>query len=192
MSKIDIEFRSKTFQSTIGCVKKGVCGKIIHRPEPFAVEDAPHSLSYIQVWAVWRKRRRWTNHASPISVGVPSWAYICVRWHCQALQMYSCWYVSTVCPKSLRFCQPSCSPLWRTPHIGFGDQSCRRYWAAGLFQLEYIHILHGTSSHKAHNLRCKYGFHLRSKDQWNWQSLVFQVLVASRSYTHRAVARAYS
>ena len=56
MGKIDIEFRSKSSQGTIGCVKQGVCGKIIHRSEPFALEDPPQSLSDIQMRTVWRKK----------------------------------------------------------------------------------------------------------------------------------------
>ena len=56
MGKIDIEFRSKSSQSTIGCVKQGVCGKIIHRSEPFALEDSPQSLRDIQMRTVWRKK----------------------------------------------------------------------------------------------------------------------------------------
>ena len=56
MGKIDIEFRSKSSQSTIGCIKQGVCGKIIHRSEPFALEDSPQSLSDIQMRTVrWKK-----------------------------------------------------------------------------------------------------------------------------------------
>ena len=56
MGKIDIEFRTKSSQSTIGCVKQGVCGKIIHRSEPFTLEDSPQSLRDIQMRTVWRKK----------------------------------------------------------------------------------------------------------------------------------------
>ena len=56
MGKIDIEFRSKSSQSTIGCVKQGICGRIIHRSEPFAIEYSPQSLSDIQMRTVrWKK-----------------------------------------------------------------------------------------------------------------------------------------
>ena len=48
MGKIDIEFRSNSCQGTIGRVKQGICGKIIHRSEPFALEDSPQSLCDIQ------------------------------------------------------------------------------------------------------------------------------------------------
>lgn len=44
MGKIDIVFRSKSRQSGICCVKQGVCRKIIHRSEPFALYDLPQSL----------------------------------------------------------------------------------------------------------------------------------------------------
>ena len=56
MDKIDIEFRTKSSQSTIGCVRQGVCGKIIHRSEPFTLEDSPQSLCDIQMRTVWRKK----------------------------------------------------------------------------------------------------------------------------------------
>ena len=56
MGKIDIELRSKSSQSTIGCVKQGVSGKIIHRSEPFALEYSPQCLSDIQMRTVrWKK-----------------------------------------------------------------------------------------------------------------------------------------
>ena len=58
MGKIDVEIRTKSSQSTIGCVKQGVCGKIIHRPEPFALEDSPQSLRDIQMRTVWRKKEK--------------------------------------------------------------------------------------------------------------------------------------
>ena len=56
MGKIDTEFRSNSSQSTIGCVKQGICGKIIHRSEPLALKDSPQSLSDIQMRTVWRKK----------------------------------------------------------------------------------------------------------------------------------------
>ena len=56
MGKIDIEFRSKSGQRSIGCIKQRVCGEIIHRSEPFALENSPQSLRYIQMRAVrWEK-----------------------------------------------------------------------------------------------------------------------------------------
>ena len=55
MGKIDVEFGSKSSQSPIGCVKQGVCGKIIHRSEPFALEDSPQRLRDIRMRTIWRK-----------------------------------------------------------------------------------------------------------------------------------------
>ena len=56
MGKTDIEFRTKSSQSAICCVKQGVCGKIIHRSEPFALEDSPQCLSDIKMRTVGRKK----------------------------------------------------------------------------------------------------------------------------------------
>lgn len=57
MSKIDIEFRSKRSQRTVGCLEQGICGAIIRRSEPFALEDSPERLGDIQMWTVrWEKK----------------------------------------------------------------------------------------------------------------------------------------
>ena len=45
MGKIDIEFRSKRSQRTVSCIEQGVCGAIIRRSEPFALEDSPERLA---------------------------------------------------------------------------------------------------------------------------------------------------
>ena len=55
MGKIDIEFSSKCSERTIGCIKEGICGAIIHRSEPFALEDSPESLGDIQMWTIGRQ-----------------------------------------------------------------------------------------------------------------------------------------
>ena len=52
MGKIDIEFRSKRCQSTVGCIEQGICGAIIRRSDPFAFENSPERLGDIQMWAV--------------------------------------------------------------------------------------------------------------------------------------------
>lgn len=56
MGKIDFELRSKSSQSSIGCVKQGVCGEIIHKSEPSALEDSSQLLGNVERWAVWRKK----------------------------------------------------------------------------------------------------------------------------------------
>ncbi len=53
MGKIDIEFRSKRSQRTVSCIDQGVCGAIIRRSEPFALEDSPERLGDIQMWTIW-------------------------------------------------------------------------------------------------------------------------------------------
>lgn len=53
MGKIDIEFRPNSCQRTVGCIEQGICGAIIRRSEPFALEDSPKRLGDIQMWAVW-------------------------------------------------------------------------------------------------------------------------------------------
>lgn len=57
MGKVDIEFRSKCSQRTVGCIEKGICGTVIHRSEPFALEDSPERFGYIQMWTVWRQEK---------------------------------------------------------------------------------------------------------------------------------------
>ena len=57
MGKIDIEFRSKRSQRTAGCIEQGICGAIIRRSEPFALEDSPERLGDIQMRAVRREEK---------------------------------------------------------------------------------------------------------------------------------------
>lgn len=40
MGEIDIEFSSRCSECTVGCAKKGICGAVIRRSEPFALEDS--------------------------------------------------------------------------------------------------------------------------------------------------------
>ena len=71
MGKIDIEFRSKRSQCTIGCIKQGICGAIIHRSEPFALEDSPQGLSNIQMRAVWWKEEKEQTALFPYGTKFP-------------------------------------------------------------------------------------------------------------------------
>ena len=57
MGKVDIEFRSKCSQRTVSCIEKGICGAVIHRSEPFALENSPERFGYIQMWTVWRQEK---------------------------------------------------------------------------------------------------------------------------------------
>ena len=57
MGKIDIEFGSKRSQCTVGCIEQGICGAIIRRSEPFALEDSPERLGDIQMRTVrWEEK----------------------------------------------------------------------------------------------------------------------------------------
>lgn len=59
MGKIDIEFRSKRSQRTVGCIEQGICGAIIRRSEPFALEYSPERLGDIQMWTVrWKEKEK--------------------------------------------------------------------------------------------------------------------------------------
>ena len=58
MGKVDIEFSAECSQSSICRIKQGVCGDIIHRLEPFALEDSPQRLCYVKMRAVWRKKEK--------------------------------------------------------------------------------------------------------------------------------------
>lgn len=53
MGKIDIEFGSKSGQRSVGCINQGICGAIIRRFEPFALEDSPERLGDIQMRTIW-------------------------------------------------------------------------------------------------------------------------------------------
>lgn len=53
MGKIDIEFRSKCSQRAVGSIEQGICGAIIRRSEPFALEYSPERLGDVQMWAIW-------------------------------------------------------------------------------------------------------------------------------------------
>ena len=68
MLKLNIETRGGAYnfrslikncmrsQRPIGRIKQGVCGKIIHRPEPFVLEDSPQSFGDVQKRTIWRKK----------------------------------------------------------------------------------------------------------------------------------------
>ncbi len=57
MCKIDFEFRPNSSQRAVGCIQQGICGTIIRRSEPFALEDSPERLGNIQMRTVWRKEK---------------------------------------------------------------------------------------------------------------------------------------
>ena len=57
MGKFDIEFGPNRRQCTVGCIKQGICGAIIRRSEPFALEDSPERLGDIQMWTIrWEEK----------------------------------------------------------------------------------------------------------------------------------------
>lgn len=59
MGKIDIEFSSKCSERTVGCIKEGICGAVIRRSEPFALEDSPQRLRDVQMRTVrWKKEEK--------------------------------------------------------------------------------------------------------------------------------------
>ena len=71
MGKIDIEFRSKCSQCTVGCIEHGICGAIIRRSEPFALEDSPKRLGDIQMWTVrWEEKEIRLGESLPLIVDV--------------------------------------------------------------------------------------------------------------------------
>ena len=57
MGKVNIEFSSKCSERTVGCIEKGICGAIIRRSEPFALEYPPQCLRDIQMRTVWRQEK---------------------------------------------------------------------------------------------------------------------------------------
>lgn len=57
MGKIDIEFRSKCSQRAVGSIEQGICGAIIRRSEPFALEYSPERLGDVQMWAIWWEKK---------------------------------------------------------------------------------------------------------------------------------------
>lgn len=67
MGKVDIEFSSKCSERTVCCIKEGICGAIIRRSEPFALEDSPKSLGNIEVRAI-----RWKEKEEQASL-LPDW-----------------------------------------------------------------------------------------------------------------------
>lgn len=71
MCKIDIEFRSKRRQRTVGCIEQGICGAIIRRSEPFALEDSPERFSDIQMRTVWRQEKEKQSPFLPYRTQVP-------------------------------------------------------------------------------------------------------------------------
>lgn len=57
MAKVDVEFGTQCSQCSIGRIEQGICGKIIHRSEPFALEYSPQCFCNIQMWTIWRKEK---------------------------------------------------------------------------------------------------------------------------------------
>lgn len=57
MGKIDIEFGPNCRQCTVGCIKQGICGAIIRRSEPFALEDSPERLGDVQMRTIGREEK---------------------------------------------------------------------------------------------------------------------------------------
>lgn len=57
MGKIDVKFSPHCRQRSISSVKQGICGNIIHRSEPFALEYAPQGLGDVQMRAVRREKK---------------------------------------------------------------------------------------------------------------------------------------
>ena len=58
MVKIDFDSSPDCRQGSVGGIEQGVCIEIIHRSEPFPLEDAPKSLGNIKLWAIRRKKKR--------------------------------------------------------------------------------------------------------------------------------------
>lgn len=59
MGKIDIEFSAKCSERTVGCIKEGICGAVIRRSEPFALEDSPQRFRDVQMRTVrWKKEEK--------------------------------------------------------------------------------------------------------------------------------------
>lgn len=71
MGKVDIEFRSKCSQRTVGCIEKGICGAVIHRSEPFALEYPPQCLRDIQMRTVWRQEKEEQTSLFPYGPKLP-------------------------------------------------------------------------------------------------------------------------
>lgn len=57
MGKVDIEFGTKFSHRPIGCIEQGICGNIVHRSEPFALEYSPQRFCNIKMWTIWRKKK---------------------------------------------------------------------------------------------------------------------------------------
>ncbi len=71
MGKIDFEFRSKSRQCAVGCIQQGICGEIIRRSEPFALEDTPKCFGEIEVWAIWREKKEEQSPFLPYRTKLP-------------------------------------------------------------------------------------------------------------------------
>ena len=55
MGKIDTQFRPYSRQRSVSGIEQGICGNIIHRSEPFALEYPPQSFGNIQMRTVRRQ-----------------------------------------------------------------------------------------------------------------------------------------
>lgn len=57
MGKIDTKFRPESRQRSVGCIQQGVCGCIVHRSEPFALEYPPQCFGNIQMRTIRRQEK---------------------------------------------------------------------------------------------------------------------------------------
>lgn len=57
MYKINMQFRSECRQCSVCGIKQGICGNIIRRSDPFALEYTPKSLCNIQMRTVRRQEK---------------------------------------------------------------------------------------------------------------------------------------
>ena len=58
MGKIDFESSPDCRQGSVGGIEQGVCVEIIHRSEPFSLEDVPKSLGNIKMWVIRREKEK--------------------------------------------------------------------------------------------------------------------------------------
>ena len=50
--------KSDCLKGSVGGKEQSVCVEIIHRSEPFPLEDVPKSLGNIKMWAIRREKER--------------------------------------------------------------------------------------------------------------------------------------
>lgn len=191
MAKVNIQSCSYRRQSPVGGIKQRFGSDIILWSEPFPFHNTPKGLHNVQM------RRVWRNVEEKKSPFFPYWTHSLYF----LITMYTCIVKHNKC-LSVELERESVEEINNFLCIDriAGAESFKAVIPVnhakdvepfGFFDRNVNALLRQTATHKGHSLPCRYEIRHHRRGRWSLFQKVFQVLAASRSYTHRAAARAY-